>query len=123
MRISYPDFLDLSLFLTRKRETGQTRTVRIFIEHGKKDACPYVRDLREVFVQAGWKPEPVKDLPDGDLKGSAVWFQSAPQDNEAKEFYEKMVRLSQEVHYLALKDVSRTEWQFYVKDQWSSQRI
>lgn len=110
--------MDMTTIAYSLREV-QKRRISIVVEYGRKKTCPYAEDLKQVFEQAKWTPEPIQER-EG-LLGNGLWFHSPPADQDALAFYETLDRPSrQETHYSQIKGVEPNTWEFYIRDQWSN---
>jgi hypothetical protein len=90
--------------------------VKIWVEIGRKDSCPYAKALDTAFRIGGWAPEPIME---DKLIGNGVWLHGSAGDTEIVKVYEQLWR-SQPLK-LALDTSSNRpseEWVFWIKDTW-----
>lgn len=108
----------LGKLLSEMRESGETRAVEIYVESGKKNACLYAAELRNIFLAAGWEPKDIQEI-DFSQGGGGMWFHADEQDKVATRFSDWWWRLSEvKPHFEGIKSPDPHRWQFYLKDQW-----
>jgi hypothetical protein len=116
-----PAIAALSDVLRDREELVDRRYVKICVEPGK-ETCPLARDLREVFIRAGWGEASLAQIQPLErehmLHPSGVWFDYPTEDREAAHaLYKELSLLDPEFRLGLRNERTGNQWTFYIKDR------